>query len=469
MVKRLLLWLTGLACLSACAAVPKSRSASAQGDGAQVAIVGVTVIPMTGGGATLADHTVLIRDGRIAALGPRRSLSIPAGAQVIEGKGRYLMPGLTDAHVHLEYVEDPNILKLFLVNGVTTVRSMDGRPFIRDWRERVKSGGLIGPRIVTAGPIIDGSPPAREDNLAVAEAASARAAVVEQKREGYDFIKAYSNLSAESYEAIVAEAKFQGLQVAGHVPKVVKLERAISSLSSLEHLGDLAGAVAVQGGSATPGWARRSLAAPLDQVRLRALAQQLAASGVWVVPTAVQQDRWLAPAAQVESWLADPQMRNLPPQSADQWKGSVRWSSRMDADDWKLLEQARKNRLAVISAFREAGVRLLIGSDTPNPFVIPGASVHLELANFVAAGFTPAEALAAATIETARMLGLENEQGSIQVGRRADLLLLSANPLTDVGNAQARVGLVLGGRWIAERYLQSMARDLVSPGPGTSR
>jgi hypothetical protein len=190
---------------------------------------------------------------------------------------------------------------------------------------------------------------------------------------------------------------------------------------------------------------------------------------VWVVPTAVQQDRWLAPAAQVESWLADPQMRNLPPQSVDQWKGSVRWSSRMDADDWKLLEQARKNRLAVISAFREAGVRLLIGSDTPNPFVIPGSSVHLELANFVAAGFTPAEALAAATTETARMLGLEKEQGSIQVGRRADLLLLSANPLTDVGNARSRVGLLLSGRWIAEHDLQSMARDFVSPGSGTSQ
>jgi imidazolonepropionase-like amidohydrolase len=135
----------------------------------------------------------------------------------------------------------------------------------------------------------------------------------------------------------------------------------------------------------------------------------------------------------------------------------------MDADDWKLLEQARRNRLAVISAFHRAGVRLLIGSDTPNPFVVPGASVHLELANFVAAGLSPIEALAAATMETARMLGLEKEQGSIEVGKRADLLLLAGNPLTDVANAQTRVGLLLGGRWFSEQELQSMAQDLVRP------
>jgi uncharacterized protein YfkK (UPF0435 family) len=324
----------------------------------------------------------------------------------------------------------------------------------------VEAGSLIGPRIVTAGPVIDGSPPARDDNLAVADAASARAAVIEQKRLGYDFIKAYSNLSPESYEAIIAEAKLHGLGVAGHVPKGVKLERAMQSLWSLEHLGDFAGAVAAQGGAPTPGWARRSMAAPLDQARLGTLAQQLAASRVWVVPTAVQQDRWLAPADQVERWLADPQIRNVGPEAIEQWKGATKWSARMDSDDWKLVERARANRLAAISAFHRAGVRLLIGLDTPNPFVIPGASVHLELANFVAAGLSPAEALAAATVETARMLGLEKEQGTVEVGKRADLLLLSANPLTDIGNAQARVGLLLGGKWFSEQELQSMAQDL---------
>ena len=463
MVKQFLLALAGLACLSACAAIPPSPGAVATSEGPQLGIVGVTVIPMSGRSASIGNQTVLIRDGRVSAIGPRSTLSVPSGTRIIDGNGRYLMPGLADAHVHLEYIEDPDILKLFLANGVTTVRSMDGRPFILNWRDRIASGSLVGPRIVTAGPIIDGSPPARDDNLAVADAASARAAVVEQKGRGYDFIKAYSNLSAASYEAIISEAKLRGLKVAGHIPKAVEVERATRSLWSLEHLGDLASSLAVQGAAPTPGWARRSLAAPLDQARLRALAQQLAAARVWVVPTAVQQDRYLAQSAQVESWLADPQMRNIPAQALDQWKGAMKWSARMDADDWKLLEQARRNRIATISAFHDAGVRLLVGSDTPNPFVIPGASVHLELANFVATGLSPAQALAAATIQTARMLGLDKEQGSIEVGKRADLLLLSASPLTDVGNAQARVGLFLGGRWFTEQELQSMAQDLSRP------
>lgn len=146
---------------------------------------------MTEGSNILPNHTVIVRDGRIAALGPRSLTRVPAGARVIDGRGRYLLPGVADMHVHLEYIENPDVLKLFVANGITTVRSMDGRPYILDWRDRVRSGSLVGPRIVTAGPIIDGSPPARTDNLAVANEAAARAAVADQAGRGYDFIKLY--------------------------------------------------------------------------------------------------------------------------------------------------------------------------------------------------------------------------------------------------------------------------------------
>jgi hypothetical protein len=468
MVRRSLLWLLGLTTLAAFTAAPQTRGASVQ-KAEQVAIVGVTVIPFTKQGAMLRDRTVLIRQGRIAAIGPRTTLSVPTGARVIDGRGRYLMPGLVDAHVHLEYIEDPDVLKLFVANGITTVRSMDGRPFMLGWRAGTSAGTLIGPRIVTAGPIIDGSPPARPDNLAVGDSASARAAVAAQAGQGYDFIKVYSNLGSEPYESVLAEAKLRRLRVAGHLARGVKLDRAIESLWSIEHLGDFAGAVAAQGVPPTPGWARRALAAPVDVPRLRALAKQLASAGIWVVPTAVQQDRWLAPPGQVATWLAEPQMRNVPAAAIAFWKGATGWSSRLDADDWKLLETARRNRLATIYEFHKAGVRLAIGSDTPNPFVIPGASVHLELANFVAAGLSPAETLAAATIESARMLGLEGDQGSVEVGKRADLLLLSANPLDDVSNAAARVGLLVGGRWFSEEELRSMAQDLSRKEPKSPR
>jgi hypothetical protein len=415
---------------------------------------------MTDGSRILEDRTVIVRNGRISAMGARSKLKVPSGTRIVDGKGRYLMPSLADMHVHLEYIEDPNVLKLFVGRGVTTVRSMDGRPFILGWRDEVTAGRMIGPRILTAGPIIDGSPPARPDHIPAADAAAARAAVVAQAASGYDFIKLYSNLSPGAYSAAAAEARGRGLRIAGHVPGAVGLEKVLETGWSIEHLGDFATLVATQGGTPTPAWARRGLSAPLDQERLVALATRLAKAKMWVVPTSIQQDRWLAPPAEVERWLAEPAIRNIPPAIIAQWRGPMeRISSRLDAEDWAMVARGRLNRLAVIAALHRAGVPLAIGSDTPNPFVAMGASVHQELLNFVAAGLSPHEALRAATIMPARMLGIERDQGSVEVGKRADLLLLDANPLEDVARAARPAGLFLGGRWFSAQELEALVRD----------
>jgi hypothetical protein len=462
MVARLILALLAAAGLSACA----GRIEPGGEAPTSIAIVGTTVIPMTAGSTVLADHTVLVRGRMISSIGPRGSVRIPAGARVIQGGGRYLIPGLADAHVHLEYIEDPNVLKLFVANGVTSVRSMDGRPYILDWRRQVEAGAIVGPRIVTAGPIIDGLPPARGDNLSVADAPAARAAVAGQAAAGYDFIKLYTNLSAEAYGAARDEARQRGLRIAGHVPKAVSLETALASQWTIEHLGDFASAVAAPEGPPPPGWALRTLAGPLDETRTAELARQLASAKLWVVPTTIQQDRWLGAAAQVEEWASEPAVLNLPAPVRDQWRGmNGRIAARMDADDWIMLEQARRNRLALLGALHRAGVKLAVGTDTPNPFVAMGASVHQELANFVAAGLTPHEALKAATVAPAMLLGLELEQGTIETGKRADLLLLARNPLEDIRHAADRVGLLLGGRWFSESDLEALRRDLVLSQP----
>jgi imidazolonepropionase-like amidohydrolase len=164
----------------------------------------------------------------------------------------------------------------------------------------------------------------------------------------------------------------------------------------------------------------------------------------------------------VDRWVAE-EARNIPAEAVAGWKqAAAAWSGRLDAEDWKLVEQARRNRLAVIAAFHRAGVRLAVGSDTPNPFVLPGASVHLELANFVAAGLTPFEALRAATVAPARMLGLDREQGTVEVGKRADLLLLAGDPLLDVAALGRRVGIVLAGRWLGADELRALPENLAS-------
>lgn len=456
MVGKLIFGIVGIAALVGCATVPGKRTV----DEADLAIIGVTVIPMTEGSTVLVDQTVLINDGRIASIGTRSGVRVPASARRIEGRGRFLMPGLTDSHVHLEYIEDPTVLKLFVANGVTSVRSMDGRPYILDWRRQVEERSLVGPRIVTAGPIIDGSPPLRADNLAVKDASAARAAVSEQASRGYDFIKLYTNISSEAFDGALAEARRLGLPVVGHVPKAVPLDRAAGSLLSIEHLGDFAGAVATEGGEPIPGWARRMLAAPLAPVRLESLGRKLAEAKVWVVPTLIQQDRSLAPASEVEKWAAESAISHLPRPVLDQWHGAnARFSGRLDAGDWALVERARLNRLAVLAALHKAGVPLAVGTDTPNPFVAMGASVHQELANFVAAGLSPVEALRAATLAPAHMMGLAREQGTVETGKRADLLLLARNPLLDVANADDRVGLLLRGRWFSKADLETLARD----------
>ena len=430
-----------------------------------LAIVGVNVIPMTGNQNVLPDQTVILRNGLVSELGPRGQTAVPPNAVRVDAAGKYLMPALADMHVHLEHFDDPAYLQLFLVYGVTFVRSMDGRPEILEWKRAAADGSLPSPLIYTAGPVLDGDPPARSDNRAIGDADEARRAVAEQADAGYDFIKIYTNLSPEVYVAIMEAARARELPVAGHVPRAVALgELLADGISSIEHLGDFADALRVEGFEMPPQAQslQRRLAIEVDPTRQAALASQLARSGTWIVPTMVQSDRAIADLAMLELWLADPAVAAVDQGMVEYyWRGSVvRAAEGLDEQGWSLVEQGRANRLSVVAAFHRAGVDLLVGTDTPQPFVVPGASVHEELAGFVAAGLSTEQALAAATREAARFVGQESIWGTVEAGKRADLLLLETNPLADIQATRGIVGLVAQGRWLPVERLRDMRAEV---------
>ena len=411
---------------------------------------------------------MLVSRGAVLQVGNREEVNVPDTFAVVDGAGKYLMPGLTDMHVHLEYGDDPRVLDLFLANWVTTVRNMDGRPYILAWRDRIARSEIRGPTIHTAGPILDGDPPLRDDNLAIESADDARQAVRDQAAAGYDFVKVYTNLSGEAYAAVLETAAEADLPVAGHVPRGVTVEDAlVSGIRSIEHVSELGELVEADDSPFRDGWhwSKLYLGMPVAPDKVTAAAARLAESGVCVVPTMVQADRAIAPRATVETWLAAPEMAYVDADGRDFRESLVtRQVDRMDAGDWALVEAGRSNRLRLVSALHDAGACLLAGTDTPNPFVVPGFSLHDELASFEAAGFDRGRILALATRGAARFLETDSEVGTVEVGKRADLILLDANPLESLDALRNPAGVMVRGGWLPRETLADMLADIRARG-----
>lgn len=434
------------------------------------AVVGADVIPMSGDGDVLPDRTVLVRGGRIETVGARADVPIPSGFRRIDATRQYLIPGLADMHVHLEHFRSPEVLKLFIANGVTMVRNMDGRPYLLRWRESVRDGSMIGPTIHTAGPILDGEPPLLDDNTVVQDAVEAAAAVREQVEAGYDFIKVYTNLSEEAYRAVISTARERGVAVAGHVPSRLSVKEVFEAgQASIEHLDGSDELIEAEDSPHRDGWhwSKRYLAMPADPAKMSTAAAMAARAGVWSVPTLVQAEKVTAPDV-MHSWLTGPTMKYVPGNVSEHWYPenwdpySRRLLEGFGEQERRILERGEKNRLAMIRALHEAGAGLLVGTDTPNPFVVPGFSVHEELENLVRAGLHPVEALAAATREAARFLGALNELGTIEEGKRADLVLLRGNPLEAIGNTREIAGVMVGGAWLSEEALATLLREIAA-------
>ena len=439
-----------------------------------LAIVDVTVVPMDR--ERLVEHqTVVVRNGRITAIGPSGSIRLPGAAEQLDGRGKFLMPGLTDMHVHFvrealperpqasitstairppgipasaskdHALENRAYALMFVANGVTTVRNMWGSETIDAFAKAVNSGSLIGPHIYTTGPVTDGNPPIWESTRIVETPAQAEGAVRSDKQKGYVGIKVYSALSKDAYEAIVVAARRQGLPVVGHVPTSVGLEGAIAARQdSIEHLNSFVPLLAPDGSAGRARSATERLQ-QADVKKLPAIVQAIKTADVWICPTVVVNDVQRTDPVGLE------EASFVPPDVFVRYDRM--YPNRALGTDPAATPQARAVFLAIVSALHSGGAHLLLGTDTMKVGTLPGYSLHTELENFVEAGMTPYEAIRAGTADAAKFLHQEHEFGLVGTGLRADLLLVDANPLADVKNVSKIAGVMADGRWFSAAEL----------------
>jgi imidazolonepropionase-like amidohydrolase len=398
-----------------------------------VAFVGVTVVPMDRE-RSLANQTVVVRDGRVAEIGPAGKVKVPAGALAVDGKGKYLMPGLAEMHGHLPHPKEGEelsnrFLRLFVANGVTTVRGMFGFPNHPALRDRLARGEAVGPTLYVASPAMFGGQ--------VKTPEQARALVAEHKKAGFDLIKVHEQLSPEVYDALVAAAREAKIPVAGHVPDAVGLERALAARqSSIEHLDGYLEAIE----------------SDADIARLAAATRD---AGVWNTPT-MGLYRTIFGSESTESLAARPEMRFVPKSMVDGWAAQRAAQAGGIAQMGEEAKKIPALRDRMLKALADAGAKLLLGSDAPQVFSVPGFSLHREMRAMADAGLTPYQVLEAGTRNAAVYLGAEREFGTVEVGKRADLVLLDADPLADVANVARRSGVMLRGRWYPEAELRAM-------------
>ena len=389
-----------------------------------LALIHVTVIDCTGAAAK-PDSTVVITGGRIRAVGPSGSTTIPAGARVVDAAGKFLIPGLWDMHGHLtDATEDA--FPLLILNGVTGVRDMGGDlAQIDRWRSEIDKGLRIGPHIIRAGPFVDGPKEGVQNRLTVRTPEEARQAVRLLKAKGVDFIKVHNALAPEAFFALMDEAHREHMPVAVHLPQgVSSAEASDAGAASLEHIETINESALWRKG-ATAKTVEQALEENLGPTG-QELFQRFAKNGTWYVPTLVAYERGFV------LWSNDP--RSLKP--------------RMDV---------HQKQIELVAMMHKAGVQIMAGTDFSDWALVPGIDLHNELALLVEAGFTPLEALQAATLNPAKFLGRTETFGTIQVGRVADLVLLDANPLEDISHTRKIHAVVLGGKFYPLSQIRAQA------------
>jgi imidazolonepropionase-like amidohydrolase len=421
-----------------------------------IAFRDVNVITMTGREPPLIRTTVVVSQGEITSVGA----DIPPGARVIEGNGKWLIPGLIDMHVHLPadshfrtrlptdganfFFSTQDVMTPFVANGVTTVLECNSRADHFSQRNEIARGLAFGPRMGLAALINGGDGDGRRANTA----SDGRQAVRDAKAEGYDFIKVYSDLDVEVLRAIVDEAAKRGMKVVGHIPSKCKgqtSECLKPQFGLVAHAEELA-----------------KQADTFSDEEADRLVGLMRASNAWISPTLVTIVDILDQSRSLDELKRSRTLKYVHPLLQSKWLTSNNYARRSNPETIAYLERLVAFDAKLVRKLNDAGVPILVGTDTGTSGVIAGFSLHDEMELLVAAGMTPGDVLKSATFRSAKWLGLDAQVGSIEVGKRADLVLLDANPLDDIQNSRQIAGVVIDGHWLDRNRLDAMLVDLAA-------
>lgn len=419
------------------------------------AIKNVNVISMTSSNVVLENATVVISNNLIQSI----NKAIPQNATIIDGKGKWLMPGLIDMHVHLATdvifgekkptqlpdfafsIQD--IMTPFIANGVTTIFELNSSMETYSQKKDIERGYLIGPRMALAALIDGGEGTGRRVNTPE----DGRQAVRDAKIEGYDFIKIYAYLNVETYFAIVDEASKLGIKTVGHIPDFTgkwKLKDAfVKGFDMVAHAEELT-----------------NYAVDYSEQEAKEMAQMLKDNGTWLSPTLTVMERILSQVKSLDELKALPTLKYVHPLFQSKWLTANKYNKMNSPKDIAHFEKYVKFNLLLVNACKKAGVPIVAGTDAGTSSVVNGFSLHDELELLVKAGLTPQEAINSATLLSAKWLGIDKQIGSIETEKLADLILLDENPLTDIKNTRKIAGVFVNGKWLDKTKLNAMLTDL---------
>lgn len=453
-----------VSCLSCGLREPPTQPVASSGS--KIVFTGVNVIPMDTE-RILQDQTVLVVNGTISFIEDGADLEIPEGASRIDASGQYLIPALSDMHIHLEgaawnamfppeaqfspqALDFERLLFPYVANGISTVQVMSALPEHIELREKIERGEFIGPRLVLSR-MVDGPGRAWPPPIStwVSTPDEARQAVLDIHREGYDSIKVYSFLDRSSYEAIMTTATEVGMGVGGHIPVELSLEEVLGAGQTLiAHSEELL----------------RVAQSPYTHDEIERIARTIAGSGTWITPTLTTSRNVIAVLEDFDAELA---------------RSEVHYLHQMDRGIWSFIHTnlyqpiPQDQRTAIRNGFEQfqrpltralnaAGAKLMTGTDALIPSTVPGFSIHDELAELVAAGLSPYEALRSSTTEPHHFLDDSDRAGTITGGKRADLVLLESNPLADITATRAISGVMIRGRWIGRDEIEQGLAELAT-------